>query len=69
MGLIVVGAVVVVLVLIVAVVGIRSQRADVVEERLGRYTEANTFITVTEDEKEKEKTSDIDSIKQMLAIS
>src|SRR5689334_24237812 len=44
------GGGVVVLILIIAVISIRSQRADVVEERLGRYTEASTFMTLAEDE-------------------
>jgi tight adherence protein B len=51
--IIVIGAVVVVLILLVAVISIRSQRADVVEERLGRYTEGSTFLVAAEEEDKK----------------
>jgi tight adherence protein B len=44
------GGGVVLLILIIAVISIRSQRSDVVEERLGRYTEASTFMALAEDE-------------------
>jgi tight adherence protein B len=45
-----------IVILIVAAISIRGQRGGVVEERLGRYTEVSSFITVPdEDKKEKEK--------------
>ena len=45
-----------IVILIVAAVSIRGQRGGVVEERLGRYTEVGSFITIPEEEgKEKEK--------------
>jgi tight adherence protein B len=50
-----IGGGVVVLILIVAVISIRSQRADVVEERLGRYTEGSTFLAVADEDKKDEK--------------
>jgi tight adherence protein B len=49
------GAGLVVLILLIAIISIRSQRSDVVEERLGRYTEASTFLAVAEEDKEGEK--------------
>jgi tight adherence protein B len=49
------GIVVVVLILIVATISIRSQRASVVEERLGRYTDLTTFAPIEEESQEKEK--------------
>jgi tight adherence protein B len=56
MTILIVGIVVTVIVLIIATVTIRRQRGTVVEERLGRYTELGSFMTVAEDEKkEKEK--------------
>ncbi len=45
-----------IVILIVAAVSIRGQRGGVVEERLGRYTDVGSFITIPEEEgKEKEK--------------
>jgi len=56
MPALIVGIILVVIVLIVATVSIRRQRGAVVEERLGRYTELGSFMTVPEEEKkEKEK--------------
>lgn len=49
------GIVVVILILIVATISIRSQRASVVEERLGRYTDLTTFAPIEDEDKEKEK--------------
>ena len=51
--LIIIGAVLVVLILLIAVFSIRSQRGDVVEERLGRYTEGSTFLVAAEEEDKK----------------
>ena len=53
--IIIIGAVVVVIILIITVLSIRSQRADIVEERLGRYSEASTFLAIAEEEKRDEK--------------
>ncbi len=53
--IIIIGAVVVVIILIITVLSIRSQRADIVEERLGRYSEASTFLAIAEEEKKDEK--------------
>ncbi len=50
-----IGGGVIVLILIIAVISIRSQRSDVVEERLGRYTEASTFLALAEEEKKSEE--------------
>src|SRR5262245_34920943 len=44
----------VVLILLIAVFSIRSQRSDVVEERLGRYTEASSFLAVAEEDQDKD---------------
>src|SRR5256885_4689752 len=49
-----IGAVIVVVVLIIAAISIRSQRSDIVDERLGRYTEASTFLATTDEEDERE---------------
>src|SRR5687767_7644562 len=49
------GIVIVILILIVATISIRSQRASVVEERLGRYTDLTTFAPIEEEGQEKEK--------------
>jgi tight adherence protein B len=54
-AIIVIGAVVAVVILIIAVLSIRAQRADIVEERLGRYTEASTFLAIAEEEEKKQK--------------
>jgi tight adherence protein B len=51
----IVGIIVVLGILIAATVSIRSQRGTVVEERLGRYTEVGSYMTIAEEEKEKEK--------------
>src|ERR1041385_2904184 len=45
-----------IVILIIAAISIRGQRGGVVEERLGRYTEVGSFISVPEEEtKEKKK--------------
>jgi len=36
-------------------ISIRSQRGDEVEERLGRYTEASTFMTLAESEEQADE--------------
>ena len=51
----IVGIIVVLGILIAATVSIRSQRGTVVEERLGRYTEVGSYMTLAEEDKEKEK--------------
>src|SRR5215475_7757993 len=51
----VIGIIVVLGILIVATVSIRSQRGTAVEERLGRYTEVGSYMTLAEEEKDKEK--------------
>lgn len=53
--LLVVGIVVVLAILALAVISIRSQRSDVFEERLGRYTEATSFMTLPETQEEEPK--------------
>ncbi len=66
----IIGGALVVLVLIITVISIRSQRADVVEERLGRYTDASTFLALADEEKQKEekKTSVVaDRLDSMLS--
>ncbi len=55
MPVLIIGIVAAVLILIIAVVGIRSQRQDVVEERLGRYTDATTFLALAQEEEKKKK--------------
>src|SRR5258706_7267657 len=52
---VVVGIIITVVVLLIAAISIRGQRADVVEERLGRYTEASTFLTTKDEDEEKTK--------------
>jgi tight adherence protein B len=52
-SIIIIGAVVVVIILIITVLSIRSQRADIVEERLGRYSEASTFLAIAEEEENR----------------
>jgi len=50
------GIAVAIVILIVAAVSIRGQRGSVVEERLGRYTDVGSFITIPEeDTKDKKK--------------
>jgi putative Ca2+/H+ antiporter (TMEM165/GDT1 family) len=49
------GVVVAVIVLVVAAISIRAQRASVMEERLGRYAEASTFLAIAEEEEKKKK--------------
>src|SRR5258707_14918037 len=56
MPALIIGIVLVIIVLIIATDSIRRQRGTVVEERLGRYTDLGSFVTVAEDDKkEKEK--------------
>src|SRR5260221_1030801 len=55
MPALIIGIVVVIVILLMAVVSIRSQKEAVVEERLGRYTEVGSFITTTDESAEKEK--------------
>src|SRR5260221_7047065 len=55
MPALIIGIVVVIVILLIAVVSIRSGNETVVEERLGRYTEVGSFITTTDESKEKEK--------------
>ena len=50
---IIVGAVLIVVILIVAAVSIRSQRSSVVEDRLDRLNSANTFMAVAQEEEDK----------------
>jgi tight adherence protein B len=52
-AVIAIGAVVVVIILIITVLSIRAQRADIVEERLGRYSEASAFLAIAEEEERK----------------
>ena len=52
--LIIIG-VVVVGILLVTAIGLRRQNKDVVEERLGRYTELQFIDVAAEEEKKKEK--------------
>jgi tight adherence protein B len=52
---VVVGIVITLIVLLIAAISIRGQRSDVVEERLGRYTEASTFLTAKDEDDEKDK--------------
>src|SRR4051812_17382662 len=49
------GIILVVLILIVATISIRGQRATVVEERLGRYTDMTTFSVAEDESQDKEK--------------
>src|SRR5262249_2442323 len=53
--ILVIGIAIVVVVLIIATVSIRGQRTGVVDERLGRYTEVGSFMTVAEEDKDKPK--------------
>ena len=55
MPILIIGVVLAIVILLIAVVSIRSQTEAVVEERLGRYTEVGSFITTTDEPKEKEK--------------
>jgi len=65
-ALIGIGAVLAVLILLAATFGIRRQRGDVVEERLGRYTEVGSFMAVAEEEKEKNKEKAPSALTQRL---
>src|SRR5579859_190549 len=51
----VIGIAIVVLILIIATISIRGQRSGVIEERLGRYTEVGSFMTLAEEDKDKPK--------------
>src|SRR5579859_1818355 len=51
----IIGIVVVVLILIIATISIRGQRSGVIEERLGRYTEVGSFMTLAEEDANKVK--------------
>src|SRR5258708_16280908 len=51
----IIGIAIVVLILIIATISIRGQRSGVIEERLGRYTEVGSFMTLAEEDKPKEK--------------
>src|SRR5215467_4417175 len=53
--ILVIGIAIVVVILIIATVSIRGQRSGVIEERLGRYTEVGSFMTVAEEDKDKPK--------------
>ncbi len=55
MPVLIIGIIVAVIILIIAVMGIRAQRQDVMEERLGRYTEATTFLALSQEEEKKKK--------------
>ncbi len=61
-----IGAVIAIVILIIATVSIRRQRGDVVEERLGRYTEVGSFMAVAEDEKDKDKEKGPSALTQRL---
>ncbi len=54
-----IGAAVVVLVLIIAVISIRSQRSSVVEERLEHIAEPGMFMKVAEEEEQEKKPSPV----------
>jgi tight adherence protein B len=62
----IIGIVVVAVVLIIAVVSIRRQNKDIVEERLGRYTEYNFLPVVEEDKKGKDKEKKPSAMTQRL---
>ncbi|MEP7286590.1 MAG: type II secretion system F family protein [Chloroflexota bacterium] len=67
--ILIVGIVLVVIILLVAVVSIRGQRSNVVEERLGRYTDLGNFTNI-EDEtakpKEKKPSALAERLEEML---
>jgi tight adherence protein B len=65
-ALIGIGAVLAVIILLAATYGIRRQRGDVVEERLGRYTEVGSFMALADDEKEKNKEKGPSALTQRL---
>ena len=47
----IIGIAIVVLILIIATISIRGERSGVIEERLGRYTEVGSFMTLAEEDK------------------
>ncbi len=61
----IIGGVLAVVVLVIAAVSIRGQNKDVVEERLGRYTEYN-FLPVVDDPNKKEKEKKPSALTQVL---
>jgi tight adherence protein B len=61
-----IGAVLAVLILAAAAWGIRRQRDDVVEERLGRYTEVGSYMALAEEEKDKNKEKGPSALTQRL---
>lgn len=53
--LLIIGVVVILAILAIAIISIRSQRSDVFEERLGRYTEPANFMVVPEAQEDQAK--------------
>ncbi|HVO44375.1 MAG TPA: type II secretion system F family protein [Aggregatilineales bacterium] len=53
--LLVIGGIIAVVLVVIAGLSLRSQRASVIEERLGRYSELNNFANAVAEETPKEK--------------
>lgn len=53
--ILIIGIAIVVVILIIATISIRGERTGVIEERLGRYTEVGSFMTVADEDKDKSK--------------
>lgn len=67
--LLIVGVVVILGILAIAIISIRSRREDVIEERLGRYTEPSSFMVVPEAQEEESKEKGPSLITRMLDSS